>query len=275
MRTWALGLLLLVGGGLVSAAETAPTRVFAGIEPVAWVVREIGGDRVEVETLLPPSAAPETFEPGARHLVRLAGADHLFVIGLPFERQFVERMSSGQEFPPVTDLSLEGATRGDPHLWLDPLRLQVMARVVTDRLVSLQPEAEPLLRARESAFVARMQELDGELGARLAGHEGEVLLTVHPAYGAFTQRYGLRQVALEVDGHSPTARYLAELSAQLRDRGPMPILTQPQHSDRAARVLERELDLRRVEVDPLAADVTAVLRRLAEVVVTGAERETP
>lgn len=270
----ALLLAALLSGGLVSPAR-AEVRVVAGIEPVAWVVRQVGGDAIEVKTLLPSATAPETFEPGARHLVDLAGSDHLFIVGLPFERRFVGRMKGNEGLPPLTDLSVGLETGGDPHVWLDPRNLASMAPVVTEGLVALIPAEETVLRARAAAFVRDLEELDAELGAELGAYRGRTLLTVHPAYGAFARRYGLRQVALEREGHAPTARHLAELMKELRDTSPTFILTQPQHSDRAARVLQRELDLRRVQIDPLTADVTTVLRRLARLVVTGVEEARP
>lgn len=264
-----LALLLLVGGEAL--ASPPPPRVFAGIEPVAWLVRQVAGDEVEVQTLLPAGTAPETFEPSARHLVRLAGSDRLFVVGLPFERQLVDRLRGGDALPPTTDLSPADSDGVDPHVWLDPVFLQAAVETVTEELVRLRPRAEPVLRERAAAFVERLDALDQELRARLADHRGELLLTVHPAYGAFARRYGLRQVALEEGGHAPTARHLASLIEELRHSEVRLVLTQPQHSDRGARMLERELGLRRVEVDPLSDDVVGVLRRLADLMTRGRE----
>ena len=97
--------LTLAGAGLPSAARAeGGLNVFTGIEPAAYFVQRVAGDRARVTALLKGHQDPHTFEPTPRLMADLAGAKAFFLVGLPFERQLAGKLGHGAGAPLVVDL---------------------------------------------------------------------------------------------------------------------------------------------------------------------------
>ncbi|MBU0680383.1 MAG: zinc ABC transporter substrate-binding protein, partial [Proteobacteria bacterium] len=80
-----LVLIICPGQQRVHAAEKDPITVFASLAPVAFVVGEIGGDLVDVHTLIPQGRDPHTFSPTPRQAVALSQAEIYFTVAMTFE----------------------------------------------------------------------------------------------------------------------------------------------------------------------------------------------
>ncbi len=267
-----------------TATSTEPLEVWVSIQPQAGLVERIGGERVRVHVLIPPAGSPATYEPTPRQLEALAGADLLVTIGVPFERTLVQRAQSVLTKVTVVD-GLEGIERVpiggshaghgdhdhgheqlDPHVWLDPYRLQQHAVTVCEALSTVDPAHADGYRARLEDLEAQLTELDAWVQRRLESLRGEAVLVFHPAYGYFTRRYGLEQVAVEVSGNAPSPRQLAEVVAQARSVGARAVFVQPQFSQSAAEAVAEALDGEVVPLDPLQRDPIATIRHIADTI---------
>jgi zinc transport system substrate-binding protein len=89
------------------------------------------------------------------------------------------------------------------------------------------------------------------------------LVVFHPAFGYFARRYGLNQVAVEVDGKAPSARRLALLVNELSDQPVRALFIQPQFSRSAAERVADALDCELIELDPLAGEYLTNLETMA------------
>ena len=98
------------------------------------------------------------------------------------------------------------------------------------------------------------------------------MFVFHPAWGYFADEYGLRQVAVELEGKEPTDRELTELQQLARREGVRVIFVQPQISGQSAEAIARAVGARVEVFDPLAEDLPSELLRAAEVL-TGSYRE--
>lgn len=152
----------------------------------------------------------------------------------------------------------------DPHVWLDPVRVKRIAANVADALIAADPPRAEAYGRNLAAYERALERVDQEVRARLGPHEGRTMLVYHPSYGYFAERYGLRQLAIEVNGKPPGGRSLAAVLAQAREAGVTAVFYGPQHNPQAARALASELGVEAVELDPLAPDLLANLRRMAE-----------
>jgi zinc transport system substrate-binding protein len=250
--------------------EPAPLHVVATIEPLAWFVERLAGEHASVEVVIPPGADPHTFEPAPRQLQALAGAQLVVQVGhgaLPFEENVVEqvrRLSPAALFVALADPGQR--TAEDPHLWVDPEAVRPLAAAIAHSLVELDPAAAASYRARLASLEEELDALDAELRSILAAARGRAFVVHHPTWGAFAQRYGLVQLALEHEGKEPGPRRLAALIEEARARGVEVVLVQRGFSDKAARTAARQIGAVVVEVDPLARDWPESLRQAARAV---------
>jgi len=258
-----------------TAAAAERPLVFVGIPPLAWVTEQLS-DGVEVEVLLPPGASPHVFEPSPRQMASLDGAALYLQIGLPFEGPLLAKIGDlmpglrvvdcrrGIELVPMEGDGHDHAEgSADPHIWLDPQRMAAVAATAASALAELMPERRPEIESRLEALQRALDEADARTAARLAPLRGRTLVVFHPAYGYFTRRYGLAQVAVEVEGKAPSARQLAAIVDGLEGLTVPAIFVQPQFSQIAAQRVADAVGCTIIELDPLAEDYLANLDDMA------------
>ena len=276
-RSGLLGGLLAVATATLPGAAAEPLEVWVSIPPMLEIVGRVGGDRVHAQALLAPGASPHTFEPTPRQLAGLWEADLFLGIGVSFETPLLAKIASMQpdlavadcsrevELAPIDDAHLDAhpAERFDPHTWLDPVLVRSEAAAVRDELCRLSPADCAALDANLASYLADLEAAHRRIETMLAPYRGRTLLVFHPAYGYFARRYGLEQVAVEVGGKEPTPRQLGLLVEQAKASGATALFVQPQVRGSAAAAVAEALGCPLVELDPLAADLSANLERMA------------
>jgi zinc transport system substrate-binding protein len=210
--------------------------VAAAFAPVEELLRSVGGDLVQVVSVVPPGEEAHEYEPTASDLQPLEQARLVAFIGGGFQEGVEKAIAGlpadvrrldlldGLELLPVGEEI--GAAEGDdhdhggndPHVWLDPSRMAAMAAAVATELVGLGLDAAAIDANLEN-YTASLKALDGRLAAGLADCDSRLLVTGHHAFGYLAAAYGLEQVA--VAGISPsdepsasTLQQIAEFAAQ-------------------------------------------------------------
>jgi zinc transport system substrate-binding protein len=257
---------------LRSARAEAALHVVATIFPIADIVRQIGGDAVEVVTLLPPGASPHTFEPTPAQMRDIAGARVVVRVGAGLddwtEKLLAERnptltvltLTDGIRLLSLTDAHADeaagGGHGGDPHIWLDPV-------LVRDQLVpairQALTEAAPEQHERFASGAAQLREaltrLDADIRTDLAPLPNRAYIGFHSAWRYFGERYGLHQVAAveAFPGKEPSARAIAAVVESARAAHVRAIFIEPQMNPRVAEQIARVCGAQTRVVDELGA----------------------
>jgi zinc transport system substrate-binding protein len=255
-------------------------QVVASIYPVADWARQIGGNKVEVYTLLPAGVSPHTFEPTPNEVRELAQADIFFKIGLGLE-SWAEKLveaTSGSHLRVVTladNLKVPFTTGGltihfpehyeagaqsehhhlatDPHVWLDPVLAQDMVTVIARTLVDVDPTNVQYYEMRLTDYGAQLRTLDEEIRRTVSGFTSRELVTVHSMLHYFALRYGLHEAAVieASPGKVPSPADVNRVIKLLRTMDRPVIFIEPQLSDKAARVIANEAGAAVEVLDPL------------------------
>ncbi len=287
MRAVAVLLAALAAACGPAPAVDGPLAVAVTLAPQAWLVEEIGGARVAVTALVAAGESPATFQPSDVQVSRLLGSAAYFRTGVPSENapwfraieeagtvEFVD-LRRGIELEALPGKHPGGSFNPehggkDPHIWLSPRRLKIQAQTVAAALEGLDPAHHEVFRANLARLEARLDELDAELRRRLEPLAGKSFLVFHPSWGYFAADYGLHQVTIEIEGKEPSDREITELQRLARREGLQVVFVQPQITGRAAQAVAAAIGGRTEVLDPLAADVAANLRRVADVLVASA-----
>lgn len=261
--------------------DDRPT-LYVSIYPLKYLIDEISGHKFDVRVLVPTGASPETYEPTPRQIKELNDAPLIFTTGLiDFERELVGRLTANsRHIMTVVDLSegvelLEGHcghdghshSHGiDPHIWSSPRRLAVMAGTVCGSLALLSPVDSSPFAANLRTLLAKIDSLDRWIGERIASmpENGRGFVIYHPALTYYAADYGLTQTAIEQEGKEPSAEQLKELIKQARAQGIKTVLYQKEFSASVVETVAADIGARAVEIDPLAEDIPANLRRITE-----------
>ncbi len=245
--------VLLVGCSLI-ATSPSKIRVVATLHPLADLVREIGGERVEVMTLIPAGASPHAFEPTSGAILRAKGADLLVYMGAGLddwasefagEETLLLCLSEGMELPD-----------GDPHVWLDPVLVkEALAPQMAQALSEIAPDSSDYFRGNLRRLQRELERLHAEIRAALATVEVRAFITLHAAWGPFARRYQLEDICIEeFPAAEPSAARLASLVRSARERGVRAVLVEPGYNPRPAEVLASEIGGQVYEVDPLGGE---------------------
>ncbi len=214
-RLFLLLLFLLPLAGCGSSADSAHSdlsersvRVVATTSMIADIVRQVGGERVEVEGLMGPGTDPHLYKASEGDVRRMTDADLIFYNGLHLEGkmgEILERMAD--RTAAVTDeidrdrlfAPPEYEGNYDPHVWMDVSMWTQAAEAVADRLAALDTTHAVDYRARTEAYVAELDSLDRWVRAEVerVPEALRVLVTAHDAFGYFGRAYGFEVHGLQ------------------------------------------------------------------------------
>jgi zinc transport system substrate-binding protein len=267
-------LCLLLTAAAPGVADSGRPVVAASVAPLGDLVGRLAGAAVEVRVLVPPGFEAETYAPAPRQMAALERAVLVIEVGhpaFPLESRFLAPWLERHPRVPRVALAAHferraGVDPGDPHLWTSVLAMRRLAGELARVLESVLPADVEAIRARARRLDAEIAALDAELASRFRAAAGRGFLVFHPALGAFAADYGLEQRAIEQDGKEPSPARLAALIEQARRSGARAVLTQRGTPSRAAVLLAEEIGARTVEIDPMASDWLAGMRRIGAAV---------
>lgn len=183
-------------------------RVATTVGMIADLVRNTGGDRVEVTALMGPGIDPHLYKPSARDIGTLSEADIVFYGGLHLEGRMVDTFEgiarSGKPTVAVSEaipedrlLAFDGAH--DPHVWFDVALWALALDEVIARMSETFPDDAATFQANGAAYRTQLDALDGYVREQ-AGRVPEaqrVLITAHDAFAYFGRAYGFEVRGLQ------------------------------------------------------------------------------
>jgi len=185
-------------------------RVVATTGMVGDLVRNVGGERVEVVTLMGPGVDPHLYKASADDVVQLQRADIIFYNGLHLEAamgEVLERMQSRSRTVAVTGSipreallpSDEYDNQYDPHVWFDVALWRQTVDYVRDVLIDLDPSHASIYRTNAESYGRQLDELHTYVQSRAAliSEDQRVLVTAHDAFRYFGRAYGFEVHGLQ------------------------------------------------------------------------------
>lgn len=206
-------LLSACSGGIASANDDLSQRkirVVATTGMIGDIVKNVGGERVDVEVLMGPGIDPHLYRASEGDVHAIEKADIIFYNGLHLEAgmAFVfERMQEWKRIVAVTDTidrselhappEFKGAY--DPHVWFDVRKWMKAVEVARDSLVELDPASSQLYEQNALAYLAELEALDAYVHEQ-AGKvpaDKRVIITAHDAFNYFGESYGFEVRGLQ------------------------------------------------------------------------------
>ena len=270
-----VGLACLAGCGADPAPETSRSAgrdsgleeaglqedgraiVAVSILPIAGIAEALlPPDVASISVLVPAGSDPHSFEPGIGQLKKVQNASVVLEVGHPalvWERGWLEGLLSGSEAVRVRLSDGCDVIEDDPHVWLDPACLQIMAVRAADGLITAFPDRSGEIRTRLEGLRAGILKAEAGVRDRVADRRGRSFLVQHPAWGYFGRAFGLEQISILSHGSSDrgSAR-LAYVIDRAKKENLRIVIVQPQVNPEAAQVVAREIGAEVRQVDPMA-----------------------
>jgi zinc/manganese transport system substrate-binding protein len=227
------------GGG---AAAVVATTTIAGD-----LVRGVGGERVEVDTLVPAGADPHGHEPRPSDAVAIAEAALVVKSGGDLDEWLDDLIeSAGGDAAELTLLDSVKAVGADPHWWQDPRNAILAVEAIRDALADADPDGRRAYERNARAYIAELRALDDEIERCMqrVPPEKRRLVTTHDALGYFAERYDLEVIGSVIPSLStqaqPSAKDVDALVEQIEDEGVEAIFPEAAVSQRLERSISRE-----------------------------------
>jgi ABC-type Zn uptake system ZnuABC Zn-binding protein ZnuA len=214
-----------------SANETGLLHVVATTTIVADVVRQVGGEFVSVETLLPAGADPHSFDPTPQDIAKISDAELVFANGAGLEAFLTPLLESAGAKDKTVEVS-QGITllfapdaeeelhaQGDPHTWTDPNNVIVWGENIRAALSLADPTHADSYAANAAAYTAQLKEIDAWIREEIAQipEENRKIVTDHRLLGYYVNEYGLEQVGAIIPGYSSLSEASAQELAKIED----------------------------------------------------------
>jgi ABC-type Zn uptake system ZnuABC Zn-binding protein ZnuA len=264
--TWARGRVVLLAvalAALLAAGCAEPAgpwrdgaaglRVVATTTQVADLVANVGGDRVDLVTLLKPGIDAHDYEPSPADIEAIAHAELLVENGVGLESWLADTIESSGFDGPVVDASQGVRLRQvggepDPHIWQDPGNAMVMAANIERGLARAEPAGADAFQANLAAYTTDLEALDAEVERQTASLASRKVVTNHDAFGYYLDRYHLELVGSVIPSFDSSAelsgRDIRELVARIRATGAKAIFSETSLPPRAAQTIGREAGVR-------------------------------
>lgn len=272
----ASGAMLLGSPSLASADQAPPLQVVASFSVLGDMVKEIGGQHVNVVTIVGPNADTHSFEPTPQAIQALSNAQVLVENGLNFEvwlprlikssgfsgaqiiasKGVAVRKLDGHDHDKTltqgtahahADADADAQTDVDPHAWLSLKNGMIYARNIAEGLAMADPARAADYQRRANKYIATMQKLDVEVTAALDAipEDSRKAITAHNAFGYFGEAYGVEFIpiaGLAADAE-PSAQDIAALVDRVRQENRVGIFTEKTSSSKLVEQVAREANI--------------------------------
>ncbi len=217
-------LFFLLAFGLSACTTSEQADIYTSIYPIEFMTKEIVKEHLKVDTCYPRGADVHDYEPPANTIVRMTRSKLVFYVGAGLEA-FIENAEDstfkdsnttlvelsesvvlldydGEEYLPDDHSTHPHSV--DPHIWLDPSRMIIMANVILTNLIAVAPEHEQEFRVNHAALTEKLQQLDSDYITAFRNPEiaKKIILVDHDAYLYWQNRYGIERIRARIDNHS-------------------------------------------------------------------------
>ena len=249
----ALASLFLTGCGSAPKSSDGRLKVLTSTTFLADITRNIAGDRISVDSLLPVGADPHAYQAAPSDVAKIAESNLLILNGLEYEH-FIEPLldnAGGERLMIEATAGLSprkdaGSEHGvDPHMWLDPNLVVTYVENIRDGLIQIDVEGTQIYKANADAYIVQLKDLDRWIVEQVntIPVERRLLVTNHEAVGYFAERYGFEVVGAVIPSMSTdagtSAKGLAALIEQVKAAGaPAIFLGEVENPDLANQIAE-------------------------------------
>ncbi len=274
----ALSSLLLAA---TPSARAAGLKVVTSTEDLAALSREVGGDKISVESIAKGYQDPHFVEAKPSFILKLHSADLLVVVGRELEIGWLPpllQQSRNEKIQPgsrgyldasltvkILDIPQGQITRamgdvhpmGNPHYWLDPDNGRRIAQAILTKLSELQPADASFFAQRFADFDKRLGEAEKAWDVIMGPYKGTKVVTYHRSWPNFVQRFGLEVIGYvePKPGIPPSPQHTIDLIGEMKKQKVTIILVEPYFDLKTPQSVARETGGKVVVLSPSVGGV--------------------
>ncbi len=259
---------LIIGGSAAAFVLFVPQfensgklQVVASFYPLYFFSSEVGGERVEVHTLIPDNVEPHSWEPTPSDLIEVSEARIIVYNGQGFEPWIDSFLSAVDNpdliqvdtsvgIPPISSQDLEH-TGTDPHFWLDPLSAKIQVQNILAAFNQADPENASYYTNNADILMQRLDQLNHDYANGLANRTKNAIVTTHEGFNYMAKRYGFEAyaaVGISAD-QQPSPQDMARLTDLVNNLGLHYVFSEPVYLDAVMEMIADETGVKVLVLD--------------------------
>jgi zinc/manganese transport system substrate-binding protein len=277
LRTFvAVPVILLLAALFGTPVQAKKLSVVGSTADMAELARQVGGDKVEVQSIARGYQDPHFVEAKPSFLLLLRRADLLVTVGLQLEIGWLPPLITqcgnpkiqpgapgyldASQFAEILDIPTGPVTRamgdvhplGNPHYWLDPANGQRVAKGIADKLGQLDPANSAYFAQRLKDFEQRVTLAEQKWDAAMRPFRGREVVTYHNSLPNFAKRFGLNVIGYVEPrpGIPPTPSHTIELIGLMKRKNCKVIMVEPYFDLKTPNSIAREAGAKVVQYLP-------------------------
>jgi len=275
----------------------AQTNIVVSILPQQTFVEKIGGNKVNVITMVPAGSNPHSYEPKPSQMIHISKAEIYFPIGFGFEDTWLDKFANQNKNMKFVEMTKDverimmkkhkhkvddkhhdhdehhakhddhNEYKKDPHTWVSPKNVKIMAKNIYDTLVQFDSSNKEYYLNNYNNFINEINQTDETIKNIFSNTpKDSKFMVFHPAWGYFAKDYNLVQFAVEIEGKDPKPKILRKIIDEARKEKIKAIFTQAEFSEKSAKVIADELKIKVIKETPLAKNWSLNLIHVAETI---------
>jgi zinc/manganese transport system substrate-binding protein len=280
-------IVAVLGAALLIATPSraqGKLNVIATTEDLASIAREVGGDRITVESIAKGYQDPHFVEAKPSFILKLQRADLLIVVGRELEigwlPPLVQQSRNGKIQPgaegyldasltaQILEIPNGNITRamgdvhpfGNPHYWTDPENGKLIAKAVSGKLVQFRPNDRAVFEQRLADFMSRLDAAEKRWLAMMAPYKGTKMATYHRSFPNFAERFGLDIMGYVEPrpGIPPTPQHTLDLINEMKRQNVKLVLVEPYFDLKTPQAIGRDTGAQVLVMPPSVGGVKEV-----------------
>lgn len=232
-------------------------QVSVSFNALKELTEAVGGDKVEISTIIPDGTEPHDFEPKAQDLVGLSKAQVFVYNGLGMEAWAEDAVSAADNKNLIAVNASDGVTpitntdeaeisehgQYDPHIWLSLKCAETEVTNIKDALVKVDTDNKEYYESNCSDFISKLESLYSEYSEKFKSVDKKSIVTGHAAFAYLCRDFGLTQNSVEgvfAEGE-PTAQQLTELVDYCKSNNVTTIFSEDMASPEVSKTLASEV----------------------------------
>lgn len=237
-------------------------KIIATFYPLAEFARQVGGDHVQVSSLIPSGVEPHDFEPKPQDIITLQSANIIIYNGANFEPWFekikaeIDSQSTSliqatQDIPLIEGKDQEAYF--DPHIWLDPILAQQIIDKITQALIQKDPNNANYYTANAAAYKQQLAQLGENYTTGIRSCQNTEIVTSHNAFAYLAKRYNFQIIPIAglSPEEEPTPQKLAEIIQIIKQKDIKYIFYESLVSPRISDTIATEVGAKTLVFNPL------------------------
>lgn len=238
--------------------KEAKVKVIVSFNALAQFTKEVGKDKVDVQTIIPSGTEPHDFEPKPKDLADLSKAKIFVYNGLGMESWADKTIKAADNkelivveasrgINPIKNTEAEAVEEHgqyDPHIWISLSGAKIEAKNIKDALVKADPSNKDYYESNYNEFATKLDSMLSEYKVKFNEVKNKNFITGHSAFAYFCRDFSLEQNSVEnvfAEGE-PTPKKMQELIDYCKQNGVKVIFMEDMASPKVSETLAKEVN---------------------------------